>query len=537
MKHFWSGLALAGSLAVVAVAAQAQEGRYIVKFNAGHGAAGRAALGVAGAQVVLALDPQEAVAARIPAQALAGLSRNPHIEYIEEDVPRYPLATWNDRVRGSGGEIVPYGVQMVQADRISVANNSGMPKVCIIDSGYSAQHEDLRDQNTAPAISFSNNSGSGTWNQDSCGHGSHVAGTIQAIAGNNKGVVGVVQNVPLHIVKVFGNDALVDGGSCTWTYSSTLVDALNKCQAAGAKVTSMSLGGGAKSRTEENAFNNTYNQGMLHVAAAGNDGNRLTSYPAGYAGVISVAAVDANETVADFSQQNKDVELAAPGVGVLSTVPWLDYDALTFADKSSVIGGHVEFSGRTSGITAPLANGGLCDSVGSWSGKVVICQRGTISFFDKVTNAASGGAVAVVIYNNATSDATCGDFSGTLGDGNSSSVPAITVSCQEGTTALARVGQSGTVVSTFTAPSSDYEAWNGTSMATPHVSGVAALVWGCFPTATNVQIRNALDSSARDKGAPGRDPAYGYGIVQAVDALQALGGTTLCSVTTSSIYP
>ena len=120
--------------------AAAQDTRYIVKFRAGRGPAGHAALRTAGAQVVLALDPQEAAAVRIPEAALNGLSRNPNIEYIEPDVLREPYATWSNT--SVGGEVLPYGIQMVQADKIS-APNAGAVTLCIIDSGYSQQHSDL----------------------------------------------------------------------------------------------------------------------------------------------------------------------------------------------------------------------------------------------------------------------------------------------------------------------------------------------------------------------------------------------------------
>src|SRR5262249_26774745 len=163
-------------------------------------------------------------------------------------------------------------------------------------SGYYDAHEDLKD-----AVTFTPMSGSGTWNIDSCGHGSHVAGTIAAIAGNNVGVVGANPGVSLHIVKVFGDD-VADSGSCSWTFSSTLVAALKACTDAGANVVSMSLGGSQPTLTEQNAFADAYNnKNVLSVAAAGNGGNGATSYPAGYSTVISVAAVDATETVASFS--------------------------------------------------------------------------------------------------------------------------------------------------------------------------------------------------------------------------------------------
>jgi subtilisin family serine protease len=103
-----------------------------------------------------------------------------------------------------------------------------------------------------------------------------VFGTIAGV-NNGTGVVGVNPNkqLKLHIVKVFGNAG-------AWTYSSTLASAANKCGAAGANVITMSLGGGAKSITEQRAFDSLQSKGVLSIAAAGNDGNTTTSYPAGY---------------------------------------------------------------------------------------------------------------------------------------------------------------------------------------------------------------------------------------------------------------
>lgn len=509
----------------VATQAAAQNGRYIVKFNPGRSNAGQAALRAAGGQVDLVLDPQDAVAARIPAGALNGLSRNPNIDYIEEDVIREPYSTWSN-VSTTGTEIKPYGIQMVQADQVVInAAVAGAKKVCIIDSGYYDGHEDLKG-----GVTFSTNGGSGTWNKDSCGHGSHVAGTIAAIAGNSVGVVGVNPGVSLHIVKVFGDD-VADSGSCGWTYSSTLVSALNACTNAGANVISMSLGGSLKSRTEENAFKSADANGVLSVAAAGNAGNKTTSYPAGYASVMSVAAVDATETVASFSQKNRDVEIAAPGVSVLSTVPWSSTNSLT-SGATTWSGSWIEGAARTTGpgATGTIVDGGLCSAVGSWSGAVVLCERGTNSFAEKVANVKAGSGAAAVIFNNGGTNG-CDVFSGTLN--GTSTIPAIALSCADGLAAKGQAGSPGTVVSTVVYPPTStggYEAWDGTSMATPHASAVAALIWACNPTRTNAQVRDALNKSALDKGTAGRDTSYGFGIVQAKAALVRLGLGS-CTVT------
>jgi len=532
MKRLLLAITMALGVAAPAIGLAADD-RYIVKFKEGFGPQVRHALANLGGREALALDQVQALAAHLPPQALVALQNMPFVEYVEVDPIREPMAL-ADRTLATG-ETLPYGIQMVQADLVNSSNEAGK-RICIIDSGYSQQHEDLRDDIDNTITQNASNTGSGTWDKDSCGHGTHVAGTISAIAGNGKGVIGIVPNVNLHIVKIFGDDVL-GGGNCAWTYSSTLVDALNKCTAAGANVVSMSLGGPTMSVTERNAFKNANSAGVLSIAAAGNAGTTATSYPAGYTEVVSVAAVDSNEVLATFSQRNRDVEIAAPGVAVLSTLPYKDIDTLTFPDGTFVNGGHVDLAGRSNGVTGAIVNGGLCDTVGAWSGKVVLCQRGTVDFNTKVQNAQKGGGTAAVIYNNAASDATCGDFLATLGDGNSSTIPAISVSCAEGTKALAFAGVSSTLVSRISAPDSGYEAWDGTSMATPHVSGVAALIWGCYPQATNQRIRDAMNATAKDKGSAGRDNSYGYGIVQAKAALANLAatyGTSQYCVTLSS---
>jgi subtilisin family serine protease len=502
-------LLVAALLAPAALLAQdGGDGRYIVKFR--DGAQGRAALHAAGARVVLDLAPQGAAAAHIPAQALQGLRHNPSIEYIEEDVRRYPMA-----------ETVPYGIPMVQANLVSDASAANR-KVCIIDSGYYLDHEDLQNS----GVTSSPDSGTGDPFTDLCGHGTHVAGTIAALT-NTVGVLGVLPggNVNLHIVKVFGDD-------CVWAYSSNLIAALNACRNAGSNVVSMSLGGSFKSRTEDNAFKDAYAAGVLSIAAAGNAGNTQVSYPAGYASVISVAAIDSNKALAAFSQRNSDVELAAPGVGVLSTVPYLENNTLS-AGGTTWNGGRIEGAARTTGTSAPLfgTTGDQCTATsGSYAGRIVLCQRGTISFAEKVANVENSGGAGVAVYNNVASDPSCAVFLGTLGDGVTSGIPAISLSCADGAAALTQSGSNSTVVSTFQQPASGYDFFNGTSMATPHVSGVAALVWSHNTGWTNQQVRDAMNATAEDLGTAGRDNSFGFGLVQAKAALDFLlgGGGPTC---------
>jgi len=498
------------AIAVFASAAQAAQpdpDRYIVSFL--DTAKGRSALKAAGASVLRELPNQGAVAAHIPARALKGLMRNPSIEYIEVDALRYPMS-----------ETVPWGIPTIQADLLSDAD-TGNTMVCIIDSGYSNGHEDLPNLGSAdasPDIGTADPLASSSL----CHHGTHVAGTIAALGGNGTGVVGVNpnNNVSLHIVKVFEDDATSASG-CGWGYSSDLVGALDACVAAanGRKViVNMSLGGSIKSRTEQRAFGNAYNAGVLSVAAAGNDGTTRNSYPASYDSVISVAAVDSANTVADFSQQNSQVELAAPGVAVRSTV------TMGFgAEESLDVGGSGYEATAMEGSPQVSDSGALflCNAVDGYGtsgdcagagGKVCLISRGNLTFAEKVLECENNGGVGAVIYNNAGAL-----FSGTLG-GTIVSIPAVGVSGFDGTVLKGMVGQSATVTTTI----GNYSYYDGTSMATPHVAGAAALVWSQDLNCSNTDVRSALDSTALDLGSFGRDNAYGFGLVQADDAATAL---------------
>lgn len=501
-------LAFAALGGASASAAPTDKVRVIVAFKPGFAAAAAIEQAVIAArgQVALRIYGMDAMAVEVPLQALAALERNPNVEYVEEDVKRYPLAgtTPSDGSPYASGQLVPYGIPMVQADQLA-DTYMGNRKICIIDSGYARGHEDLSADSNL--ITGEYDAGTGWWYSDENHHGTHVAGTISALNNSGTGVVGVASGnqLRLHIVKVFGKDG--------WAYSSSLASAANKCGSAGANVISMSLGGSFSSRTELKAFDALYTtgnggKGVLSIAAAGNDGNTRVSYPAGYASVVSVAAIDENKNWATFSQSNKDVELAAPGVNVLSTVP----AGAGSASSLTVAGSAYEAGGMDGspklGATGTLADFGLGDQLipGGMSGRICLIQRGTIEFGLKVKNCQDSGGIGAVIYNNV-----AGGFGGTLGT-YVTTIPSVTTSDTVGATLKnTLLGSSATVAVT----ASNYAFFDGTSMATPHVSAVAALVWSYYPTCTAAQIRTTLNKSAQDLGAAGRDTKYGYGLVQA----------------------
>jgi len=498
----------------------ADRARVIVVYKDGQRGAAQRALAMSGAEVHHDLAEQRGYAVSLPAVAVEGLAHNPAIAYVEDDVKRYAFG-----FDASGGDEQPYGITAVQADPTTTSgpldNNSGNVTVCIIDSGLDTKHPDhaasystkIRGYSDEKAGSWTTASPA-TWYTDENSHGTHVAGTIAAL-NNGSGVVGVAPNgkLNLFIVKVFGASG--------WAYSSNLVDALNRCtigrnthNPTNKLIVSMSLGGSLKSRTEESAFAAAYSNGTLSIAAAGNDGNSRVSYPAGYASVISVAAVDEGNVVASFSQYNSDVEIAAPGVGVLSTVPvGTGLAATARVGTSTYVAEPMDGSPKMSGA-GPLVDCGLGGATcAGASGKVCLIERGTYDFATKVQSCKNGGGVAAIIYNNTT-----GPLLGTLGD-VITTIPSVGIEQADGQD-LKRYSLNSTA--TVAVEASSYAKFDGTSMATPHVSAVAALVWGEQTACTNAQIRSALNSSALPLGAAGRDVYYGYGLVQRKAALDYL---------------
>ena len=182
------------------------------------------------------------------------------------------------------------------------------------------------------------------------------------------------------------------------------------------------------------------------------------------------------------------------------------------------------FAGTTRelGLTDTLVSCGLATAPSDCVGEpadgtwIALIQRGTISFAEKVENAMAAGADAAVKYNNV-----AGDFLGTLGtptpSGGGSWIPAVSVSDTAGAALTGQVGQTATVINLATS----WDHFNGTSMATPHVSGIAALVFGESPDITPTQVESIVKSTAKDLGPVGYDTTYGFGIPQADAAINA----------------
>ena len=483
--------------------------RVLIEYMPGKGAAVRNAVLAAGGQVHHDLDRINTIAVSVTGRWANRLAKDPNVVMVEADPLRY-LAGKPAPEGETSTQVVPWGIEAVQAPAVWAEGFEGEGvKVCVIDTGLYADHEDLIGLPSINGYSQVDDQ----WNFDGYGHGTHCTGTIGAVD-NEVGVIGVSPGkVDIFMVKIFDNA----GEWVNKAHASDLIEAAFICADNGADIISMSLSGTNKSGKERMAFDALYEQGILSVGAASNDGIEEYHYPASYDSVISVAALDSSLNFADFSQFNDQVELAAPGVGVLSTVPWLP-NSFLFVGDEEYQGQPMEFAPYGE-VTGTLVDGGLClasDAPADWSGAVVLCSRGEVSFAEKVTTVMNNGGIGAAIYNNAE-----GLFSGTLG-AEGDWIAAISLSLEDGVAALAYVGQVATLRNQEPILGNGYEAWNGTSMATPHVAGVAALLWSADPGLTNAQIREAMALTALDLGDPGRDVHYGYGLVQAYDALNYL---------------
>ncbi|MCK4965729.1 S8 family peptidase, partial [bacterium] len=235
------------------------------------------------------------LAIRIPEKALQGISHMPGIVYTEVDAVAHAVQ-----------EELPWGVDRIDAELVHPENKGTGVPVAVIDTGIDSDHPDLAG-NYNGGYDFVN--GDNDPNDDE-GHGTHVAGTIAA-EDNDEGVIGAAPEASLYALKVLDSN-----GS---GYYSDIIAALDWCVSNNISVANMSLGGGFRSRALEQACKSAYNAGVLLVAAAGNENSRSVLYPAEYNSVIAVAATDESDSRAWFSNYGSAIELAAPGVNILST--------------------------------------------------------------------------------------------------------------------------------------------------------------------------------------------------------------------------
>lgn len=315
----------AGTFGALGFAGKASAGDLVevnvgVKNDAGRSAARRAAAEV---KREFAFD---ALTIRAAPQAAANLENNPNVRYVEENGTMEAFE-----------QTTPYGIDITDADlAIDDGNTGAGVDVAVIDTGIDAQHETLQANlgegyATTDAACTTNCSGGdpgggggndineclAEWDDDN-DHGTHCAGTAAA-ADDGTGVLGVAPEATLHAVKVLACD-----GSGSF---DDIAAGIEWSADQGHDVQSMSLGANTDSSVVKDALQYAADRGVVMVAAAGNSGpcTDCVGFPARDSRVIAVSATDSNDDLADFSSAGPEVELAAPGVNTLSTIPRDDY--------------------------------------------------------------------------------------------------------------------------------------------------------------------------------------------------------------------
>lgn len=331
-------------------------GEVLVKFRPGapgaEVAAGHRQAGGEPREVIPGIDVQ---VVKVPPgrerAAVETYRRNPNVLFAEVNGFYSAVqATWtpNDPLFGQQWQYP----KIAAPEAWSVTQGSSGVAIAILDTGIDQSHEDL-----AAKIQRNVNFTTSPTVDDRYGHGTHVAGSAAASTNNGKGVAGTCLNCGLYNVKV-----LADNGSGAWSWiASGIVWAADN----GARVINMSLGGSSGSSTVEDAVNYAWGKGVVLVAAAGNSGTSSPSYPAFYQNVIAVAATDQNDAKASFSNYGTWVDIAAPGVSILSTAPDHSNKIWGKGVKYGTLSGTSMATPHVAGVAGLVWSTGLCTSAPS----------------------------------------------------------------------------------------------------------------------------------------------------------------------------
>jgi thermitase len=232
-----------------------------------------------------------------------GYAAHGKVLYAEPDYQAEAVGTPNDPWFSN-----QWGMTKIQAPEAwSITTGNAAIKIAILDTGIEPGHPDLAGK-ILDAVNFT----SSNTTADVDGHGTHVAGIAAANTNNAMGVAGLGYNSSLLNVKVLGDDG---NGAYSWIAKGIIWAADH-----GAQVINLSLGGTSASLTLEDAVNYAWSKGALVVATAGNNANTTPFYPAYYTNAIAVAGTDSLDRLAGWSDYGDWVDVAAPGVNIVSTI-------------------------------------------------------------------------------------------------------------------------------------------------------------------------------------------------------------------------
>ena len=200
--------------------------------------------------------------------------------------------------------------QVIGSDKAwNVTTGSKDIVVAVIDDGIDLKHKDLRNQIISPYDVLLDST-----TRISIGeHGTHVSGIIASTMNNGIGGTGIAPNVKIMPINVFDNEEAL---------YSDVIAGIDYAIEHDADIINLSLGGTEDSGLLHDAIQRAYQAGILVIAAAGNDGQNIEDYPASYDHVIAVSATNKYDKIAYFSNYGPDIDIAAPGTDIYSTLPY-----------------------------------------------------------------------------------------------------------------------------------------------------------------------------------------------------------------------
>jgi len=236
-------------------------------------------------------------------------------EYVEKVPMRYIIAIPNDP-----SYPVQWSLKKIKAaEAWDEAQGNAPIIVAVVDNAIQTNHEDLAANMVAGKDMSSLNDFDPNPPNASFSHGTHVAGIVAAVNNNAVGIASASNNK----IKIMPIKATPDNGNPNGIYFG--FEGITWAVDNGAKIINLSWGGAGFSQAEQEVIDHAFNQGVLVVAAAGNDNSEELNYPASYNHVISVASLDSTDIRSSFSSFGNKIDISAPGRGILSTLPFNIY--------------------------------------------------------------------------------------------------------------------------------------------------------------------------------------------------------------------